>query len=206
MEKDWKPIIIYLCGLFGVSLVVGMIAGLSGNEALFNYADTAVEIVIATVFVVLYLNRIKDGIKALKAKDYLIILGIGILLLAVNEGIVSLFEYFKVPMSNQAAVEEIFKNTNKIIFALAVAFGAPIVEEFIMRYSLGTLIKNDYIFILVSALIFGLMHGIGIAMILYVLMGAVFAIAYVKYKKNIVVPIMIHTINNIVAVISLFFI
>lgn len=90
---------------------------------------------------------------------------------------------------------------------------APFVEELIFRGCVRRFIKNDILFIIVSGLIFGLGHTIGVEEGLYniviqsfqyVAMGAIMATAYVK-TNNIFVNMTIHFIQNTLATVVMAF-
>ncbi len=81
---------------------------------------------------------------------------------------------------------------------------APFVEEIIFRGCIRRFIKNDVLFVIVSGLIFGLLHTIGsevgiyqmiIQSLQYVAMGVIMAIAYVK-TNNIFINMSVHCIQN----------
>ena len=91
---------------------------------------------------------------------------------------------------------------------LAIIF-APFVEELVFRGVIRRFIKNDTLFIVVSALAFGLLHTISaetglynifVQSLQYVGMGAVMAYVYTK-TNNIGTNMTIHCIQNTVAVI-----
>lgn len=84
------------------------------------------------------------------------------------------------------------------IFAVITAIVAPILEEIVFRKILfGTLYKHMNFFFagLISALIFGFVHGEPIHILIYASMGFVFAFLYVKTKR-IIVPIIVHMAMN----------
>jgi membrane protease YdiL (CAAX protease family) len=83
---------------------------------------------------------------------------------------------------------------------LAIVFIAPVLEELIFRFSLRKLFfDSKWLYVICSGLIFGLLHVIStgdyVRLIPYCLPGWIFAYAYVK-EKNIIVPIILHAINN----------
>lgn len=92
------------------------------------------------------------------------------------------------------------------LFALITSLIAPIVEEIIFRKIIfGTLYKkvNFFMAAVISALIFGIIHGEPEHILIYGSMGFVFAYLYVKTKR-IIVPILVHmTLNTITVVIQL---
>lgn len=81
---------------------------------------------------------------------------------------------------------------------------APIVEEGLFRVGIRKFIKNDVVFIVVSAISFGLLHTLGqetnfadlfFQTLQYAAMGAVMAISYVK-TNNIWSSMLIHCYQN----------
>lgn len=81
---------------------------------------------------------------------------------------------------------------------------APIVEEAVFRGSLRRFISNDKLFIVVSAILFGLLHTIGqevgilniiLQSLQYVAMGGVMAYTYTK-SNNICTNMGVHCIQN----------
>lgn len=90
------------------------------------------------------------------------------------------------------------------IFMILTALIAPILEEIVFRKVIfGTLYKRTNFFIagLISALIFGFVHGEPQHLLVYASMGFVFAFLYVKTKR-IIVPIIAHMAMNSLVVIT----
>lgn len=105
---------------------------------------------------------------------------------------------------NQQGIDELLK-TLPIISSIIICLIGPIVEELVFRLSLYKILnKYPKIFILVSGLIFGLMHLNSGDHILYLLAysmpGIILALTYTK-TKNIFVPISIHIFNNTLSLI-----
>lgn len=85
---------------------------------------------------------------------------------------------------------------------------APFMEEMIFRKSLRKVFDNDWIFIIISGLLFGLVHNITVLgkpdmiyIIPYALFGGIFAYTYVK-TNDIFVPMTFHLIHNTVLVMA----
>ena len=84
---------------------------------------------------------------------------------------------------------------------------APVLEEMTFRRALNGLIKNKWIFIILSGVIFGLLHIIGsykspmdlLYIIPYGSMGCAFAYLLSK-TDNITLPIIIHMMHNTILV------
>ncbi|WP_010098026.1 CPBP family intramembrane glutamic endopeptidase [Ornithinibacillus scapharcae] len=89
------------------------------------------------------------------------------------------------------------------LFAIVPAIFAPILEEVIFRKIIfGSIYKRSNFFIaaLLSAFIFGIIHGEVEHILIYTSMGFVFAFLYVKTKR-ILVPILVHMTLNTMSVI-----
>ena len=207
-KKDFNPIAIYLVLSLVVPAWLGIVYGIfsMGNiDGLtkFTYIATLLaETAIFIIFIVKYSEKIMKDFKEITLKKLLYIVLIAIALIGLNEGLTYLFSKFEVATENQDMIIEMF-NTFKIPTIISVAIFAPLIEEFVFRYSIETLIKNDKVFLLVSSIAFGVLHGIGIITILYVLIGLLLGIIYLKFKKNIAAPIIIHFLNNTFSVIML---
>lgn len=109
--------------------------------------------------------------------------------------------------ANDQSVRDLFDYYPIYIFLTAVIL-APFTEELVFRQSIRYLIKNKYIFIIASGLIFGFMHIstslASLADILYIIPYSVpgMAFAYMLVKEdNIMVPISFHVIHNSISMI-----
>lgn len=112
------------------------------------------------------------------------------------------------PSANQS----LLLNVSLPLLAFSSLIYAPIVEETIYRGFLRRLIENDRIFILVSALIFGVIHmlhsGQTLAQYLYIIeyamLGGFLAWLYVK-SDNICLAMLGHCCLNLVAFLPILF-
>lgn len=123
-------------------------------------------------------------------------------------------QYIAVIIETLLGISQGSENTQTIIditraaplFMIIPALVAPIVEEIIFRKIIfGTLYKkvNFFIAAIISALIFGIIHGEPAHILIYSSMGFVFAYLYVKTKR-IIVPIIVHmTLNSISVIVQL---
>ena len=107
-------------------------------------------------------------------------------------------------MTNQDQIIDLI-SSYKILMILLCAILIPFTEEVVFRYSLGSLIKNKVVFVIVSSILFGIMHGIELATLLYIFIGAIYAIIYIKTDKNIIASTIAHVINNIIGIILILF-
>ena len=214
-QKDFKPLWIYLLISIGLTLLVGVvygvIAGINGtdlDEEVVNKAAymgaIAAHVLIFIILMILYGKKLVKEARKLKLRDIGIIVLIGIGIIIINDSISYLFTYLKVNMENQDMVVDML-GRYQLPVAIMTALMAPIIEELVFRYSIGTFIKNDALFLIVSSLAFAIFHGIGVATILYAVIGLLLGLVYLKYKKNVVAPIIVHMLNNTLAVVAMLF-
>ncbi|SNZ15475.1 hypothetical protein SAMN05421503_2644 [Terribacillus aidingensis] len=88
-------------------------------------------------------------------------------------------------------------------FVVIVVVFAPILEEIIFRKIIfGEIYKrtNFFVAVLISALLFGIVHGDLLHLLQYFVMGIIFATLYVQTKR-IIVPIITHGLMNLMVVI-----
>lgn len=105
---------------------------------------------------------------------------------------------------NQEAVEKL----PKFLLLLLSVFWAPVVEEVVFRGTIRRFIKNKWLFIILSSLIFGFMHAVNETSLINIFMtilpygtlGGFLAYIYTK-TGNIANNMMIHSIWNLFAMI-----
>lgn len=95
---------------------------------------------------------------------------------------------------------------NKYLIAMSIStiVFTPIIEDIIFRFIPRQLIKNNFLFILISSLIFSSIHLLFkittiydyLLIIPYSCMGIALAASYVK-TKNVYTPIMLHMFHNL---------
>ncbi len=115
---------------------------------------------------------------------------------------------------NQMAIVNILHSNGAIFMVISAVFIGPIVEELIFRKSIFGLIKNNVLALIVSSVIFGSIHLIGEASFIsalingigYIIMGFVFGIIYIKNQKNIVYPMAVHILSNLISILGILFI
>ena len=104
--------------------------------------------------------------------------------------------------NNEEAIRNLFDVSPIYIFLTAVVF-APLLEEFTFRLGIRKIIKNDYLFIITSGLLFGGLHVIGsfktmfdlLYIIPYSSLGIMFAYILKKYD-NIFISTWFHFMHN----------
>lgn len=114
--------------------------------------------------------------------------------------------------ANQQAIISAVSSSLGILMVISAVFIGPVIEELIFRKALFGLIKNDRLALLASTLIFGLIHVVGersfaealINGSSYFIMGFVFGYIYIKANRNIMIPTLVHIINNAVSIFFIF--
>jgi len=150
--------------------------------------------------------KLKDGIHN---KSEIILWSIlGIFMAYFAQGfatIIELFLFGSLPGSENT--QEIMGIARSLpLFMIIPAIIAPILEEIIFRKIIfGSLYKRTNFFIaaIISAFIFGIIHGEPEHILVYASMGLVFAFLYIK-TDSILTPIIVHMGLNSFAVITQF--
>ncbi|HCB66334.1 MAG TPA: hypothetical protein DEP70_01995 [Acholeplasmataceae bacterium] len=193
----------------------------SFTESLINFLTYLA--LIPAIFLLLKVEFKQDYMefKLIKNEWFLIII-VGYLTLMLGN-VVSIFasEYlgnlFGIAPSeavNQLTIIRSLMGPGAIFMFLSAVIMGPIIEELIYRKAFFGLIKNDKIALVVSSLVFGSIHLIGEASILgalvngisYYVMGFIFGYIYLKNHKNIMAPIAVHILSNLISILAILFI
>lgn len=217
-KKDWKPIIIYVLIFFVCTSFIQSLLMLNpafaiekGDELIINipsvylFMMSFIESFIAfAILIFMYGKRIILGIKQIDGSMFKnIILG-SIFIIVLSFGLSYVYSVLGINLNNQDAIMDMF-NSYKLLTFFDVVLFAPVIEEFIFRYSFKTVINNNFLFVIISSLFFGLIHvhGFGFDIIPYVLIGFLLSLVYLKSNKNIAASIICHLLNNFIAVLSM---
>jgi membrane protease YdiL (CAAX protease family) len=111
---------------------------------------------------------------------------------------------------NQMTIVRMLNSNGVVFIVISAVIIGPIVEELVFRKAMFGLIKNNIIAIVVSSLIFGAIHLTAEASIAealingisYFAMGLVFGFIYIKNNRNIMAPIAVHILVNLISVIG----
>ncbi len=195
-EMDLKPIFIYLGSMFFLPVLLMIVfAFRQVNEDISNTIIQFFALLVpAIIFIKMYYKRIVTDAKSIPLRTLLIILIMGVVGCILNEVITPY-----ITTENQEILVQMIK-TLPVLSCISICLLGPFVEEMVFRYSFDTFIKNDKVFILVSSLVFGLIHtsGFGTGWWLYVLIGLLLSYVYIKANHNVVASTMIHILLNIV--------
>lgn len=120
-----------------------------------------------------------------------------------------LIYYFVDIESSTQAANEAFILNNKILSILTVGIMGPFMEEIIFRLNFKKSINNKLIFILVTGILFGGAHLIGVTnlveylyIIPYSIMGIFLSYIYID-SDNIYTSLFFHSLNNLIILVLL---
>ena len=201
-KKDIRPIWIYIVITYILPIIIIIlghkITGTlsSATAQLYNVLTFLVlGLIMFIIFAIMYFKRIKADIKRLTKNNIIFVVIIAIFGLSVNY-VVGLFN---LPSNNQNIAENLI-NSYAIPMGIYTALIAPCIEELVFRVGIGNIIKNNVVFVIISALSFGLVHSRGASILIYVFLGAIFTITYIKTDRNLVAAAFVHMVNNAVGV------
>ena len=131
----------------------------------------------------------------------------GIFIMILSNILIALISPLDLP-ENEQAIREVIKISPFLIIFSSVII-APIVEEILFRKTLFDIIKNKKMFIVVSGLLFGAFHIIGMGeslyswlyIIPYASLGIAFSYSYAK-TNNLITSICLHSFHNLITVIQ----
>ena len=217
-------IILLLILFFYIGSIVNYLLGLIGlNKTSFNYNDAVYlealcESLLFIAVIILYRKTLNGDFTNLRKNfnisEFLKFLCIFLVVKIVSSlvtGIISIIIGIDLTVSENQNIINVLSASSPILMLITSACLAPLVEEGIFRLGFRQIIKNQYVFILISSLVFGLMHIFPTELplaealtygIVYVSIGAALSWTYVK-SNNIWYVILIHAINNFLSMLVL---
>lgn len=193
MEKNMKKNTVLLL------IVIILIASIISSYYVINNSLFAIIVLFLFTLLSIYIAQIFNicefSLSFLTKKNLLVIL-FGVCLLVLLDFISS---YLIITFGIEESLNEQFINKESVLIQLiSGCLVAPIIEEIIFRgVIIGRLFKNKpYIGIVVSSVMFGLLHLSNIILIpMFILSGLIFSIAYYRTKK-LEVSISMHIMIN----------
>ena len=216
--KSILKLIIMLFLFFNIDLFIKRIVGYIGVDySILGYKDIfyftclsdGILLIILTILYEKSISKdwyiVKEKFKIAEFLKYLIIFMGAKILSAVVSALISVVLSIDLIESQNQSIIEMYASMSPLLMLICSCITAPIIEEGIFRLGFRKVIKNDYLFIVISGFVFGLMHifptDIPLALALtqgitYIVIGAVLAAIYVK-TDNIWYVILIHALNNV---------
>lgn len=220
--KDWFKknskflIVILLYLLYQSNFIIAFISSLGINvnsiprtPRIFLFAFT--DLIYIIIIILMFKKEIIKGLKDLK-ENFLnrAILSlncwvVGCVIMTVSSIIIGLILDQNVSQNESLVRENIKIAPLYMLYTCSII--APIFEEMVFRRSLYGLVKVKWLFIMLSGVLFGLLHVLGsynsILDFLYIIpygaMGSCFAYLLTK-TKNITLPIIVHMLHNTILV------
>lgn len=211
--KKILPAVIFFISFFVFNNVVSLIFNLIGFKlsSLPSIPRQIISILITlimpiTMFIVYRKDLIKD-FKKIKDnyRSYIEITvlayTIGIILMAVSNLVIQL-GFSQGIAANEQGVRDLL-NKLPIYMTVSACLIGPFEEEMIFRKIFRDVISDKTLFIIISGLVFGLLHVVGVDSTLiemlyfipYGILGGTFAYIYAK-TDNVWIPILVHIIHN----------
>ena len=214
-KKDLKPIWLYIIFQFIfpaiISFVTGIVMAMRGlnvtsmlSSNRFIYLISLLSTIVTfVVLIAIYRKKFRKDFKKLSKRTLIILIIATTIVIILNKLIFDIFEKFNIETKNQNLLKLMFAEFPALtaISTLLAAF----IEELVFRYAIKNLIKNKIVFIIISSIIFGISHGIGIATILYVLIGLFLGIVYIKTDENVASSTIAHFLNNLCGIVLIIF-
>lgn len=220
MKKAIIALLIYVFFvLFGADLIYQFLELFSDDKLfLASLSNFFLYLILVVIFIILYKDTVKESIKNFKNQNitfitifncYLILMGASII------GNLILMILGKNDQSINQKTIEILLNSKYAIFTASGAIIGCFVEEIVYRKSIFDIFHEKYKFnpiltCIISGIAFGLIHVIFnisdnnydelIMSIPYMTQGIALAYMYITYKKNIMVPVAVHTLSNFIAI------
>ena len=199
-----------------------------------SYINLIVYLVLFGALLYITFNDLKGDFNTLKEKKgnllytffasygifYVINLATSLLISNIDMYASMMSDFFNMPNTleitsdNQSYIQEILQSKSAWAMILAAGFIGPICEEIVFRHAIFKACKTKEMGIIISSLVFGMIHVIsslgmynGISIILmtipYVISGMALSIVYVKNDCNIWVPTIVHMLSNIISILGI---
>lgn len=221
MKKRIKNLLILLSYFLYEAIVLIIINALGIDVSKLNFIQKniylfVIDIIYLVSLVFIYRKELKEDFKDFKENGsgyifkYAPLYLLGVILMGIANAL--LVKVTGMEMStNEQNVRTLIKYYPLYMSFSSVMY-APIVEELIFRKSIKNLFNDNVLFVLMSGLIFGLIHVVGtgnegindiLMGIPYIIMGLDFAYIYAK-TKNIFTTMTLHSIHNLTLLIIQF--
>lgn len=221
MKKIIKNLLILLSYFLYEAIILIIVNALSIDISKLNFIQKniylfVVDIIYLISLVFIYRKELKEDFKDFKENGsgyifkYAPLYLLGVILMGITNAL--LVKVTGMEMStNEQNVRTLIKYY-PIYMSFSSVIYAPIVEELIFRKSIKNLFNDNVLFVLMSGLIFGLIHVVGtgnegineiLMGIPYIIMGLDFAYIYAK-TKNIFTTMTLHSIHNLTLLIIQF--
>ena len=204
-----RAVVLYLVYFLYTVVASSLVSAL--NVANTAYVMMPADILFAVFAVFMYRKGLKECVQKLKKKKVLKIIGsvvigvVAIFALNIIMGAVTdiFFPEYAVD-SNTGAMLDLLKQSPVYAFFKVLIF-APVAEEILFRESISSCVKNNVLFIFLSAIIYTGMNFVFstdaltfLDLLIYFLPAVLFSFLYVKNDRNVIVIMIIKFIMNLI--------
>lgn len=160
------------------------------------------------VEVTYFKKPLKDiGVDAVLGYVYMMIASIAAQAIITVIGFI--FDYTQPVSLNQQAIERSLLSSTGILMILMTVIFAPVLEELVFRKAMFRFFKNPWVAMVISSVLFGLIHVTSETEILafvtnlitYSASGFALGYVYIKNKNNVWASILVHAVSNAVSII-----
>ena len=181
------------------------------NNILYFLCNTIPYIILLIYYIIIYKKILFNYIKKLNKKNILytiIIWIIGFILMMLSNYIIN---YLIIPngISNNELNNRQLLFEHKYTYTIILGLIIPILEEISFRLEFKHNIKNRYIFLILSSILFASIHIINITSLIeiiyiipYLILGLTFTYTYLK-TNNLICSIISHILHNTITIILL---
>lgn len=208
MKKGFLNIILYL--LFP-GIITSLFHKFMNNNFMYSFFTMLPYLLLSIYYIIIYKEDLINYLKKFKLnyiKWILIIWIIGFILMMFSNYIIN----YKILPNNISGNEEMNRTllfNHKFTYTLLLSIIIPFLEEISFRLEFKKNIKNKYVFLILTSLLFASMHLFTttkvielIYVIPYIILGFTFSFIYYK-TDNIFSSIIAHIIHNTLIVIML---
>ncbi len=213
LGKEFFLIIIYYLLILLLSLVFH--DSLNLNSPNYEISNILINLLLIIIFLIIFRKKIiaklddyKNNGKSYLKKSFIYYI-VGLIVMVVSLNIITFF--YQMPLNETANRETLMAFPLSSLFNILIT--APLVEELLTRVILKDYIKNKYLYIFISGLLFAFLHiltslsnGITYELLFLISYGAIgiaFSLMYYK-TDNIWTSITYHFIHNLICLILIF--
>lgn len=215
MRKIIKNVLVFSSYFVYEYIFIYLIIALGIKYNTFGYNQRVnciliINIVYIAFLIFMYRKELKKDIIDFKENyknylsKYISLYLLGVILMGLSNVLLQHITHLEMS-GNETAVRTLLKQIPVYMVFTSIIY-APFVEEIIFRKSIRNIIKNKYIFVIISGIIFGLLHISDYRNINEILMGIPYIImgldfAYIYYKTNNLFTTMVfHFCHNLILV------
>lgn len=215
-ETLLKTILLYLFYFlytYFASAIIALVPAVNGQIVM-----TVLDVLFILMAIFCYKTELKKDLDAIKSKQNtkkiikIVLFGVATMIV-LNVFIALLAQIFNsdVLMDQNTASIQVLANQSMLYTIFKMMIFGVVAEEILFRESLNEVLTNDFIFVIVSTIIYTCMHFVFVGaptsifqVLPYVFLAILLGTIYVKNKRNIVLVMLIKFTYNLIPLVGLF--